>query len=84
MTMVTVRFFAGFRERTGTDRVEIPFEDGMTLTELMKRLGKEFPELKKAWKDGVATVAVNHEVMDGDYPVKEGDEVAIFPPVSGG
>ena len=77
---VKVRFFAGLRERLGTDAelVEIP-DSASTVAglrlHLMQRGG--------AWQQ-VLGVAVNHDMAAANAPLNPGDEVAFFPPVTGG
>lgn len=82
--MVSVRLFAGFKEKIKKDMVEIPVTSKTTLEEFIKKLGDNFPEIAEILKKNQATIAVNHEVVSSDYVLKEGDEVALFPPVSGG
>ena len=82
--MVMVRFFAGFKEKVKTDRFEVAVDSKTTLGDFINKLGVSFPEISELLKKKQATIAVNHEIVEVDYLVKEGDEVAIFPPVSGG
>ena len=79
-------FFANLRERlgTGAEVVEIP-DSASTVAglrlHLMQRGG--------AWQDvlgdmKVVRVAVNHDMAAANAPLNPGDEVAFFPPVTGG
>ena len=82
--MATVRLFAALREAAGVDRVEIAAPDvASLLKEARLRLGDEFSRALDFSK-----VAVNGTLVDalqGDStPLKESDEVALLPPVSGG
>jgi molybdopterin synthase catalytic subunit len=72
---VTVRLFAGLRERAGTGRREL--EDVESVGDVWARLdlGDEPPGL---------LYAVNREYADRDFELRDGDEVALIPPVSGG
>lgn len=83
---VKVLFFANLRERlgTGAEVVEIP-DTASTVAglrlHLMRRGG--------AWNDvlgdmKVVRVAVNHDMAAANAPLNPGDEVAFFPPVTGG
>ena len=84
--MVTLLYFASLRERLGCSREHLPLPSGnatvsMLLDELRKRDGA-WPEAfapGKNWR-----VAVNQQMADLATPVKPGDEVAFFPPVTGG
>jgi molybdopterin synthase catalytic subunit len=72
---VTVRLFAGLRERAGRARVEL--EDVATVADVWPRLGLgDEPE-------GLM-YAVNREYADAARELADGDEVALIPPVSGG
>jgi molybdopterin synthase catalytic subunit/molybdopterin converting factor small subunit len=72
---VTVRLFAGLRERAGKARLEV--EDVATAGDVWPRLGlgDEPPGL---------LYAVNREYVDRGHMLADGDEVALIPPVSGG
>jgi molybdopterin synthase catalytic subunit len=72
---VTVRLFAGVRERAGQSRVEL--EDVERVVDVWPKLGlgDEPPGL---------LYAVNREYVERDHQLADGDEVALIPPVSGG
>ena len=72
---VTVRLFAGLRERAGTARLEI---DGVT------RVGDVWAKLGLGDEPGGLLYAVNREYAGPDDALRDGDEVAVIPPVSGG
>lgn len=82
--MIIVKFFASFRERAGKEEVTLNIEDKTSLGEVIERLKEKVPGLNKFMEEGNAIIAVNHEVANRDAIVKKGDEIAIFPPVSGG
>jgi molybdopterin synthase catalytic subunit len=77
MPTVTVRLFAGLRERAGRDRAELVLPDGATAGDVWGALGlgEEPP--------GIA-LAVNRAYAERDAALADGDEVALIPPVSGG
>jgi molybdopterin converting factor subunit 1 len=82
--MVKVKLFAGFREQVKKSQIEIKIEGEATLSKFVDLLIEEYPELGKLFDNGNAIIAVNREVADENTKVKDEDEVAIFPPVSGG
>ena len=83
---VKVLFFASLRERLGTPLEEVDIPDSASTVaglrmHLMRRGG--------AWHDVLADmkvvrVAVNHDMAAANAPLNPGDEVAFFPPVTGG
>ena len=78
---VSVRLFAGLRERAGTDRLEVELpEDARVADVLAAMAGTAVGEVRPR----ECVVAVNREYAAPDEPVRAGDEVALVPPVSGG
>ena len=80
---VTVRLFAVFRERVGSDSIEVELDDGATVAEALERLA-ERPELTDLLERMPVRMAVNRDYADSDTPLSAGDELALVPPVSGG
>jgi molybdopterin synthase catalytic subunit len=72
---VTVRLFAGLRERAGRSRIEL--ED-------VARVDDVWPALGLGDEPGGLLYAVNREYVDRGRELADGDEVALIPPVSGG
>ena len=73
--VVTVRLFAGLRERAGRDRVEVELPDGAVVSDLLAAMDVA---------PRSCVVAINREYADERALVRAGDEVALVPPVSGG
>jgi MoaE-MoaD fusion protein len=73
--VVTVRLFAGLRERAGSDRVQVELPDGARVADLLAAMDVA---------PRSCVVAINREYADATSPVREEDEVALVPPVSGG
>jgi molybdopterin synthase catalytic subunit len=78
---VSVRLFAGLRERAGADRVEVELPDGARVADLLAAMG-ETPV--GALAPGQCVVALNRVYAEADAVVGAQDEVALVPPVSGG
>ncbi len=72
---VTVRLFAGLRERAGAARLEV---DGVD------RVGDVWAKLGLGDEPAGLLYALNREYADRDAALHDGDEVALIPPVSGG
>src|SRR5512134_3406333 len=79
---VTVKLFARLREVVGTPSLERHVADNATISDLIQNLQVEFPKLAGVIPQTI--VSVNREFADLQTRLAEGDEVAIFPPVSGG
>jgi molybdopterin synthase catalytic subunit len=74
---VTVRLFAGLRERAGRGEQGIELSEGA-------RVGDVWPALALGEEPPGLLYAVNKEYAERDRPLADGDEVALIPPVSGG
>jgi molybdopterin synthase catalytic subunit len=73
--VVSVRLFAGLRERAGAERVEVELPDEATVADLLAAM-------ELAPRSCVA--AINREYAEPAARIAPGDEVALVPPVSGG
>ncbi|MFT5482694.1 MAG: molybdopterin synthase sulfur carrier subunit [Halieaceae bacterium] len=84
--MIRVLFFAQLRERLGTSGMDIVYEESIeTVGDLLRRL---FADNDPLWAEVLSAsnviCAVNQQVSDMDRQLCAGDEVAFFPPVTGG
>ena len=84
--MVTVLYFARLRESLGKGREELALPESVidlaSLREaLVSRGGSWANELSPTRN---IRAAINQQMASGDTPVKDGDEIAFFPPVTGG
>jgi molybdopterin synthase sulfur carrier subunit len=84
--MVTVLFFASLRERLGISRETVPLAaPNTTVSMLVESLRARDGAWAEAFAPGKAwRVAVNQRMADLATPLHAGDEVAFFPPVTGG
>lgn len=79
-----VLFFAKLREQLGTSALELDLAD-CTVAEVKAALIAEGGEpWREALEQDNLICAVNQRVADGNHPVAANDEVAFFPPVTGG
>ena len=74
---ITVKFFASLRERLGRAEASLDAAGIHTAQDAWRAISAETPPSN-------TLVAVNHEYARWDSRVKDGDEVAFFPPVTGG
>lgn len=79
-------YFAWLRTRVGRAAEEVePPADVTTVGALMQWLALDRPGLAAALEaEGVVRCAVNQHYAEHDHPVRAGDEIALFPPVTGG
>lgn len=83
---VKVLYFAGLREQLGSPGEELEVsESASTVAALRTQLMARGGVWQSALAQGKALrVAVNQEMAQPGTPVKPGDEIAFFPPVTGG
>jgi molybdopterin synthase sulfur carrier subunit len=82
--MINILYFASFREMLGKADEQIKLEHN-TVDELLADLAERGENWAMALRDNHnLQIAVNHDVAHRDTELKAGDEVAFFPPVTGG
>ncbi len=79
---ITVLYFASAKNATGKRRESIKLPEGTTIRELLLNITSIHPRIKNILNS--MQIAVNYKVVDADAILKEADEVALLPPVSGG
>ena len=79
--IVKVQLFAFLRESLG-DEVEIDIPEPVTAMRLMERFLESYPQFKGS--EASLNLAVDQNYVVEDCEILPGQEVAIFPPVSGG
>jgi molybdopterin synthase sulfur carrier subunit len=81
-----ILYFAWLRTKTGTASEEVsPPAEVTTVGQLMEWLAGQRPGFAEALAmPGVVRAAVNQDYAQPGDPVRPGDEVAFFPPVTGG
>lgn len=79
---LTILFFATLRDKAKTKSTQLTLDDGITVADLKKELAIRFPEIATSLPSTI--VSRNKEFAESDEVLKDGDEVAVFPPVSGG
>ena len=79
---VSVRLFAGLHDLIGQRQVQMKLPEGATISDLRQLLSSQYPVIVPFLNTLVC--AVNEEYMPSEHRLREGDEVALIPPVSGG
>jgi len=77
---IRVLFFGATAAITGSKELVLQIENGAKAVSAVEQLKDRFPELK----NHKLLFAVNQEYSPNNYQLKDGDELAIFTPVSGG
>lgn len=83
---MNILYFAWLRQKVGTGSESIDLPDGVTsIADLIDWLKTRSPGHAEAFADlSVVRCAVNQDYVPLETPVRQGDEVAFFPPVTGG
>ncbi len=79
---IAVKFFARYKELAGTAATITELADNSTVSDLLSALEAQFPALKLSPERTL--ISINQEFGTAASALANGDEVAIFPPVSGG
>ena len=75
---IKVRYFASLKERIGRAEDQVEFTMNVTVSDIWQQVNQD-----KALPENILA-AVNMEYVGFDHAVNDGDEVAFFPPVTGG
>ena len=76
--IITIKFFASLREHIGQAEAEVSETDTKTVIEAWNKATNNMAIPENT------LMAVNMDYVEASHPVKAGDEVAFFPPVTGG
>ena len=83
--MIKIVLFANLRESRGISDVEVSIEEVGRISDVIAQLSQIYGE---SWRETLTgediLVAVNQNMVYDDHAVADGDEVAFFPPVTGG
>ena len=81
---IRVLFFARLREQLGSPGEEVDVADGASVAALRAQLASRSAAWREALEARNLRIAVNQDMAAVDQVLKAGDEVAFFPPVTGG
>jgi len=82
MPTVSLRLYAGLKDMVGARDLDLRLPEGATVGHLRERLGDEYPAVRAMLS--VLVFAVDEEYVPSSHLLREGDHVALIPPVSGG
>jgi len=82
--MIQVNFFAALRETLNCHETHLKISEPVTVDQARALLIELNPKWSTSLNSNNLLVAVNHELVQDDFIVKPNDELAFFPPVTGG
>lgn len=81
---ITIRFFARLREELDTEQLTVPAQPGLTTGRILSELASRGGPWSQLQGSQPVMIAVNQTMAKPSTAVQAGDEVAFFPPVTGG
>lgn len=82
--MIKVVFFAALREQLNCSELSLSNENLTTVAEVKHQLASKNENWQQIFANTSLLSAVNHDMVNDEQAIKSGDEVAFFPPVTGG
>lgn len=83
--MIDILYFASLREHLGTAQEKLSIDQFQSVNCIIDALSQRGEQWNKALAENVnLQIAVNQNIADRSTEVKSGDEIAFFPPVTGG
>ncbi len=79
---ITVKLFAAYQEAYGVPELKLEFPSSTPVSAVQQHLLAEHPELEP-WRN-LTRFGINLEFVEPDTILRDGDEVVLIPPVSGG
>ncbi len=79
---VTVKYFGSVKDEAGTDLEHLELKDGITVSDAISWVKDRHEALRN--RKGQVLFALNQNYASEDAALKDGDELALFPVVSGG
>lgn len=83
--MIQLLYFASFRETLGLDQEKMDFEADQTIADLIEVLKSRGETWQAIFNTNIPVLcARNQDMVDFNETIQDGDEIAFFPPVTGG
>jgi len=82
--MITILFFAQLREQLGCEKLSLEITTPITVAKLRLELIRQYPHWAEFLNSGKLLFAINQTLAKASQQINTGDEVAFFPPVTGG
>lgn len=81
---IKVKLFANLKDLAGTAALEMDLQEGTKVSGFTEMICKKIPALKDMVETRRVFISVNQEMAGKEDTLKEGDEVGLLPPFSGG
>ncbi len=83
--MLQLRYFASLRDQLDCDNEELSWQDHFsTVSDIKNHLSERNEHWQQLLSKNTILIAINQQMVNANSPVKDGDEIAFFPPVTGG
>ncbi len=79
---LTIRLFATLKDRVGAPQATLDLPEGATVQDMLTTLTTAYPTVEASLPS--VLISVNHEYAERTQVLRPEDEIALFPPVSGG
>ncbi len=84
MASITIKYFASLREALGMSEQLVDIAVPASVKTVLEQVAKESTSFAEYFQQSPVLVAVNQAIVSMDFNVNDGDELAVFPPVTGG
>jgi molybdopterin converting factor subunit 1 len=79
---ITILYFARVKDITGVKKETMELPLNTSIKKLLAKISLSYPDIESILN--VVKISVNYKIIDMNTILKDGDEVALLPPVSGG
>jgi MoaE-MoaD fusion protein len=79
---LNIRLFATLKDRAKAPQISVDISEPATVSDLLASVSRQYPAIESALQ--YVLISVNQEYADRSQSISSGDEIALFPPVSGG